>query len=313
MTVHFDIPDQTGKRFIVTGANSGLGLAVTERLARAGAQVVLAVRDPQRGRQAMERLLGAHPMARLSVEGLDLANLQSIADLADRLKAIGQPIDVLINNAGIMAPPRRHTTPDGFELQFGTNHLGHFALSAHLLPLLQMAPAARVVTLSSGVNHIGSIDFGDLQWERRRYSPYLAYAQSKLANLSFAVELNRRSLARGWGILSLGAHPGVTRTNLQTSGPNLGTNAEGPGLPLWLSQQIPGIWQDVEQGCLPTLYAAVSPRAVGGGYYGPDGWGELTGGPASARIPASARNAYIARELWNASERLTHVTFRSGA
>ncbi len=144
MTVHFDIPDQTGKRFIVTGANSGLGLAVTERLARAGAQVVLAVRDPQRGRQAMERLLGAHPMARLSVEGLDLANLQSIADLADRLKAIGQPIDVLINNAGIMAPPRRHTTPDGFELQFGTNHLGHFALTGQLLPVNQVVDIYRL-------------------------------------------------------------------------------------------------------------------------------------------------------------------------
>jgi NAD(P)-dependent dehydrogenase (short-subunit alcohol dehydrogenase family) len=303
-----DIPDQTGTLAVVTGANSGIGLGVTRRLAMAGAEVILAVRNRDKGRQAAKELLAENPRARLSIEQIDLASLQSVKDFAARLNAASRPITTLVNNAGVMAPPTRHTTSDGFELQFGANYLGHFALTAGLLPLLQKAGSSRVVTLSSGVNHIGRINFDDLQWERR-YSPWLAYAQSKLADLLFAIELNRRSLAHGWGIISNAAHPGATVTNLQTSGPNLGKTTSGMGLGMRISRLIPGFWQEIPQGCLPALFAATSPRAVGGGYYGPDGFGEMTGMPKPARIPRRARDEDTARRLWEVSERLTQVQF----
>ncbi|HEY0604566.1 MAG TPA: SDR family oxidoreductase [Herpetosiphonaceae bacterium] len=307
-----DIPKQTGTLAVVTGANSGLGFGITRRLAAAGAEVILAVRNLDKGRKAINDLLAANPAAKLSIEQLDLSSLQSIKDFAARLQAAGRPINLLINNAGIMATPTRQTTADGFELQFGTNHLGHFALTARLLPLLQQASSSRVVTMSSIMNRMGRINFDDLQSERS-YSPYTAYSQSKLANLLFAMELNRRSLAHGWGILSNAAHPGATHTNLQSTGPNLGRSSTRPSLGLRLSYLIPGFWQEIEQGCLPALFAATSPRAVGGAYYGPDGFAELTGLPKLAGIPRRAKDEATARRLWESSEQLTQTHFSAGS
>jgi NAD(P)-dependent dehydrogenase (short-subunit alcohol dehydrogenase family) len=297
------VPDQSGKLALVTGANSGLGFGLARRLAAAGARVILAVRSPEKGEAAAQAIRAEFPRALLAVEALDLASLQSIRALAARLNAAGQPLDILVNNAGVMAPPRQATTADGFELQFGVNHLGHFALTTGLLPLLRQAGAARVVTMSSGVSHLGRINFGDLQSEKH-YQPFLAYAQSKLANLLFAFELNRRSQAGGWGILSNAAHPGATYTNLQITGPNLGTGKTSHGLGMRLTGLIPGLWQEVPQGCLPALFAATSPRAAGGAYYGPDGFLEMTGGPRLAWVPRQARDERVAARLWQVSERL---------
>jgi NAD(P)-dependent dehydrogenase (short-subunit alcohol dehydrogenase family) len=224
----------------------------------------------------------------------------------------GQPIKTLINNAGIMTPPTRHTTSDGFELQFGTNYLGHFALTGRLFSLLRQAGSARVVTLSSLVNRIGSINFEDLQWERR-YRPSFAYGQSKLANLLFAIELNSLSLRYGWGIRSNAAHPGATDTNLQTTGPTLGGGSTMLGdLGMRITKMIPGFYQGIPQGALPTLYAATNAHAAGAGYYGPGGFGELTGMPAVARMPRKAQDENTAERLWQVSEQLTGVHFPTG-
>jgi NAD(P)-dependent dehydrogenase (short-subunit alcohol dehydrogenase family) len=302
------IPDQSGTLAVVTGANSGLGLGITRRLVAAGAEVILAVRNADKGRQAMQDVLAENPRARLSIELIDLASLQSIGEFIARLNAAGRPLNLLINNAGVMMPPTRHTTSDGFELQFGANHLGHFALTAGLLPLLRKSGSARVMTMSSGLNHLGSIHFDDLQWERR-YIPALAYGQSKLANLLFARELNRRSLERGWGILSNAAHPGATHTNLQVAGPSLGRNGQGAGLGMRMATLIPALWQEVPQGILPALYAATSPAALGGAYYGPNGFAEMTGMPKLAMLPGKAKNAATATRLWQVSEQLTQFHF----
>lgn len=308
MNNDISIPDQSGTLAVVTGANSGLGFGITRRLAAAGAEVILAVRNPKKGEQAIKELLAEIPDARLSLELIDLADLQSIKDFAARLNQRGQPINTLVNNAGIMMTPRRNTTADGFELQFGSNHLGHFALTAWLLPLLQKAGRSRVTTMSSGMSHLGRIAFDDLQLERS-YSPTRAYTQSKLANLLFAIELNRRSQLYGWGILSNAAHPGVTSTNLQSTGPTLGTNKTQEGLFMRLSKRIPGLWQTVPQGCLPALYATTSPHAAGAGYYGPNGFMEMAGMPAPAWLPSRARDEQAAKRLWELSEQLTHAYF----
>jgi len=303
-----DIPDLTGTLAVVTGANSGLGLGITRRLAAAGAEVILAVRNAEKGKQAIGDLLAENPRATLSIELIDLASLRSVAEFAARLNASGRPLNLLVNNAGVMAPPTRHTTADGFELQFGANHLGHFALTGGLLPLLHKADSSRVTTMSSGMNHIGSIHFNDLQWERG-YMPALAYGQSKLANLMFATELNRLSLEHGWGILSNAAHPGATHTNLQIAGPTLGKTGSSAGLGMRMAAWIPGLWQEVPQGILPALYAATCPGALGGAYYGPDGFVEMTGMPKLARIPGKAKDGAAARRLWQVSEQLTGVKF----
>jgi NAD(P)-dependent dehydrogenase (short-subunit alcohol dehydrogenase family) len=302
------IPNQTGKLAIITGANSGIGFGLTRRLAAAGAEIILAVRNSDKGRKAIAELRAENPKAKLSLELIDLASLDSVKAFATKLHERGQAINLLINNAGVMAPPTRQTTADGFELQLGANYLGHFALTAALLPLLRKANTARVVTLSSAVSHRGKINFADLQ-AQRRYSPWLAYAQSKLATLLFAFELHRQSQAHGWGIISNAAHPGATQTNLQSSGPSLGRSKAGESWLIGLTKRIPGFWQEIPQGCLPALFAATSPEAVGGGYYGPDGWFELSGLPKAASIPASAKDHGVARQLWETSERLTQVSF----
>jgi len=306
----FTVPDQHGRLAIVTGANSGIGLEVTRRLAAAGAEVVLAVRNAEKGRHAVDQILATYPDATLTIEALDLSDLGSIAAFADRMRQQGRPIDLLINNAGIMAVPTRHTTADGYELQFGTNFLGHFALTAQLLPLLAAAPAPRVVTLSSTAASMGTIKLDNLNSEHS-YQAWRAYAQSKLADLIFAIELDRLSRRHDWGLVSTAAHPGLTRTNLQTTGPRMGKS--NPRFDLSsMFMRVPGVAQDPGAGALPTLYAATSPDAEGGRYYGPDGFAQMTGGPTLVSGPKRARDTATAIALWDAAERLTGVSYPNG-
>jgi NAD(P)-dependent dehydrogenase (short-subunit alcohol dehydrogenase family) len=303
LEIVMELPTQAGKLAVVTGANSGVGLETARRLALAGATVVLAVRSADKGAAAARTITGT-----TQVEPLDLADLSSVSAFAARLLARGRPVDLLVNNAGVMAVPSRHTTADRFELQFGTNYVGHFALTARLLPLLVAAPAPRVTSLSSGTHWFGRIDFDDLQG-KRSYSGGRAYAQSKLAMLLFAAELQRRSDAAGWGLMSNAAHPGATRTNLQSSGPTMGTGRTRPGLGGRLGMRIPGMWQDVDTGALPTLVAATSPDAVPDGYYGPDGPFGLRGQAEPARRSKRARDAAAAARLWDESVRMTGVSW----
>jgi NAD(P)-dependent dehydrogenase (short-subunit alcohol dehydrogenase family) len=239
---------------------------------------------------------------------VDLASLDSVAAFAQTMHDDGRPIHILVNNAGVMAPPTRHTTADGLELQFGTNHIGHVALTARLLPLLQ-AGGARVTTMSSSAARFGRLDWDDLQ-AVRRYSPVRAYNASKLANLLFGLELDRRSRIGGWGITSNVAHPGTTLTNLYASGPNLGRARWSPQQAIMARLARWGVFvQDVQAGVLPALYAATSPRAAGGRFYGPDGPGQFTGGPTELPVYRSARKRDDAVRLWTLSEQLAHVTF----
>ncbi|HXQ47028.1 MAG TPA: oxidoreductase [Caulobacteraceae bacterium] len=303
-----DIPDQSGRVAIVTGANTGLGYETALALAGAGAEVVVAARNAEKGAAAVARIRAAHPAARVSLTRVDLASLADVAAFADAMAASHRKLDILINNAGVMAPPIRPETLDGFELQFGVNYLAHFALTARLLSLLRAASAPRVVNLSSGVHHIGRIHFDDLQWTRR-YRPVAAYAQSKLAMLMFAFELQRRSDEGGWGPTSNAAHPGYARTDLIASGPGADAFSTRVGEILiapWASQSAAA-------GALPQLYAATSPDAVGGAYYGPDGFLEMKGAPTTAWVSARARDAEAAARLWRLSEVLAGVSFPSPA
>jgi NAD(P)-dependent dehydrogenase (short-subunit alcohol dehydrogenase family) len=281
-----DIPSQTGRTAIITGTG-GLGYETALALARAGASVILAGRNAAKGAASVARITGAVPGAKIAFAALDLASLASVKTFADGILASHATLDLLINNAGVMAPPQRQTTQDGFELQFGTNYLGHFALTAHLLPLLRKTSRPRVVNLSSIAHRTGFINFNDLQWERS-YRPWGAYGQSKLAMLMFALELQRRSDAAGWGLIS---------------------NAAGDeGLLMKLGDVFkPLVSQSAAEGALPTLYAATSPDAKGGAYYGPDGFYELKGAPREARIMPQASNKNAAARLWEISEALTHV------
>jgi len=295
-----EIPSQLGRTAVVTGATGGLGYETALALAKAGAEVILTGRDDRKGQSAIEKICREVTGARVSYEHLDLANLALIADFAQRIHA-RQSLDLLINNAGVMALPRRQTTADGFEMQFGTNHLGHFALTARLLPLLRRTNGARVVSLSSLAHRTGLIDFGDLQGARV-YSPWKSYGQSKLACLMFALELQRRSDAAGWNLISNAAHPGFSRTNLFASGPaGLVSLASGFAAPLF--------GHSAADGARPILFAATSPEAKPGGYYGPGGFGELRGAPAPALIMPQARNAAAAARLWDISEKLAGTSF----
>ncbi|MGP4085137.1 SDR family oxidoreductase [Streptomyces sp. KR55] len=302
------VPDLRGKLAVVTGASDGIGLELAERLARAGAELVLPVRNASKGAAALERIRVNVPEAQASTRVLDLASLASVETLSDTLNAEGRPIHLLINNAGVMAPPVRHTTEDGYELQFGTNHLGHVALTGRLMPLLR-AGQARVTTVTSSAARGGRINWDDLQSEQR-YSPVRAYNLSKLANLLFALELNRLSTAGEWGIVSNAAHPGTTLTNLYASGPNLGRTRPAPHEAIMKRLARWGVFvQSVDAGVLPLLYAATSRDARGGCLYGPDGLGQFTGSPTQLAIYKSARNEADAARLWQISERLTGVTF----
>jgi len=297
-----DIPPQGGKLAVVTGATGGLGYQTAIRLAQAGAEVVLTGRNEAKGREAVSKIRNQFPDAKISFDVLDLASLASVADFARRFATTHSSLDLLINNAGVMALPTRQTTADGFEMQFGTNYLGHYALTARLLALLRRAHQPRVVSLSSIAHRTGFIQFSDLQGQRF-YSPWKAYNQSKLAMLMFALELQRRSDAAGWNLISNAAHPGWARTDLFANGP-------GFGLISVASQfAAPLFSQSAESGALPTLFAATSPQAEGGGYYGPNGLYELRGPPAAARIMPQARDKAAAAKLWDVSQQLTGVSF----
>jgi len=297
-----DIPPQRGKLAVVTGATGGLGYQTALGLAQAEAEVVLTGRNDAKGREAISKIRKQLPDAKISFEALDLANLASVADFAQRFATAHSSLDLLINNAGVMALPTRQTTADGFEMQFGTNYLGHYALTAQLLPLLRSAHQPRVVNLSSIAHRTGFIHFSDLQGERL-YSPWKAYNQSKLAMLMFALELQRRSDAAGWKLMSNASHPGWARTDLFANGPGFGL--------ISLASQFaaPLFSQSAESGALPTLFAATSPQAEGGGYYGPNGLYELKGPPAPARIMPQAMDKAGAGKLWDVSQHLTGVSF----
>ncbi|SCW65699.1 NAD(P)-dependent dehydrogenase, short-chain alcohol dehydrogenase family [Rhizobium mongolense subsp. loessense] len=298
-----DMPSQKGRTILITGTG-GLGFEDALALARAGGDVIIAGRNPTKGADAIRRIKEKAPQASVALETVDLADLASIEALATRLKETRDHIDVLINNAGVMTPPARKTTKDGFELQFGTNYLGHFALTGYLLPLLMRAQDPRVVTLSSiavrGANV--AINFDDLQAERG-YKPMPVYGQSKLACLMFAFELQRRSEEAGWGITSIAAHPGISRTDLLHNGPG---RRSAQGL---LRSFMWFLFQPVSQGALPTLFAATSPKARGGSYYGPDKLGETRGHPTEAQLPRQALEKHVAHKLWEISERLTGISF----
>ncbi|MDQ2052562.1 oxidoreductase [Natronolimnohabitans sp. A-GB9] len=296
-----DVPDQQGRTIVVTGANSGIGLETTRELARNGASVVMACRRTDRGRRAAADVREDVPDADLRVEACDLASLESIHAFADRLD---DPIDVLVNNAGTMAIPRRETD-DGFETQFGVNHLGHFALTGLVLEQVLEGPAARVVTVSSALHERGEIDFDDLHGERS-YDRWDAYAQSKLANVLFAYDLERRFLTAGVDAKSIVVHPGYADTRLQFRG------VEGRGT--WLRTAARRLMnavlaQSPERGALPTLYAATAPDAEGGAYYGPGGLGNMRGPPERLASSDRSYDRETAHRLWAVSSELTGVTY----
>jgi NAD(P)-dependent dehydrogenase (short-subunit alcohol dehydrogenase family) len=299
-----DIPDQSGKLTIVTGATGGLGLETALGLAGAGAEVVLAARNPAKGSAAERLIRQCHKDAKVRFEVVDLARLAAVTDFANRMLAVGRPIDILVNNAGLMAPRKRETTADGFELQFGTNYLAHFALTARLLPLLKEGKA-RVVQLSSIAHRSGRIRFDDLNHERG-YQPFPVYSQSKLAMLMFAIELDRRSKLNGWGLTSVAAHPGIARTDLVDNGPAVGANAL---LTSTIKLIVGLLGHSAADGALPTLMAATLPGVTGGEYFGPQGWREFKGHPGPARIEERALDARVASKLWAASEQLTGIPF----
>ncbi len=295
-----DIPDQSGRLAVITGANSGLGLSTARELARAGASVVLAVRNVDKGRRAAAEL-----GERAGVEQLDLADLGSVAAFAERFASERGRLELLVNNAGVMAPPRR-TTADGFESQFGTNHLGHFALTGRLLPALLRAERPRVVTLSSGAHRMGQINFDDLQGERR-YNNWRAYGQSKLANLMFCFELARRAAEARSALTSLAAHPGYAATNLQFAGPATWYEKLGGAI----GNRV--IAQSADMGALPTLYAATFSDLPGGTFVGPDGFMEQRGYPHIVTAAGKAYDQQAWRRLWEVSEELTGVRYQFSA
>src|SRR3984893_17917805 len=295
-----EIPSQLGRTAVVTGATGGLGDETAWALAHAGTALSLPGRDDRKGQSQIEKISHEVIGAKIRYEHLDLASLASIADFAQRM-GLRQSLDLLINNAGVMALPRRQTTADGFEMQFGTNYLGHFALTARLMPLLRRSSGPRVVSVSSLAHRTGFIDFGDLQGARA-YSPWKAYGQSKLACLIFALELQRRSDAGGWNLTSNAAHPGFSRTNLFASGP-------GGLISVATEFAAPLFGHSAADGARPILFAATSPQAKPGAYYGPGGIGELRGAPAPALIMPQARDAAAAARLWDVSEKLAETSF----
>lgn len=298
-----DIPSQKGRIVLITGGTSGMGYEDALALARAGADVIIAARNPERGAEAIARIRQSVPDAKVQFEAVDLANLSSVSDLAQRLQRKLPRLDVLINNAAVMAPPERGTSADGFELQLATNYLGHFALTGLLVPLLRQSQDARVVSLSSIAATRGTMNFDDLQFERK-YDPYAAYAQSKLAVLHWAFALQRRSDAENWGIRSMAAHPGVAVTELVARGPGL----ESEFGQRWAKDR--DAYHSAAQGALPTLFAATAVQAVGGAYYGPTGDDERRGPLGFAKTPPAANTQADAERLWTISEQLTGVTYR---
>jgi len=297
------MPSQQGKLAIVTGATGGLGYETALALAQHGAEVILAARNVDKGRDALASIRAAVPNANLHFARVDLASLASVAEFSVSLLEQGRSIDLLVNNAGVMALPQRQETVDGFEMQLGVNYLSHYALTGRLLPLLRKAPAPRVVNLSSLMHRSGKIHLDDLQLQRG-YTPTRAYGQSKLAMLMFALELQRRSDAQGWRLLSNAAHPGYARTELIPNGP--GTDSFLSRLSILLQ---PIMSQSAADGAWPTLQAATAPDAKPAGYYGPDGWFEMRGASTDAKVSARARDAAMGKRLWDMSAQLTGISF----
>ncbi len=306
-----NIPSQVGRRVLITGANSGIGYFAAAALAQNGAHVLLACRDKAKGDAALARMRARNPRANAEVVVLDLASLDSVRAFAAAELAWGVPLDLLINNAGVMAPKKRLQTKDGFELQFGTNVLGHFALTALLFPALELAAASRperprVVTLASIAHKQGTLNFEDLQAEKS-YSPMGSYRQSKLADLVFALELDRRLRARNSKVMSVAAHPGVANTNLFQVGE---FNPVEELVRKIFGITIGTLLNSEEQGALPTLFAATAPEVEGGGYYGPQGFQEMRGGDVGlAKIAPQAVDRRTGGPLWRTCEELTGISF----
>ncbi len=294
---HTNIPDQTGRTAIVTGANAGLGLETARVLAGKGAKVIMACRSKERGQAAMDTIEVENPSGSVELAIVDLSRLESVKSFAASFSAEHRSLDLLINNAGVMTPPESKTA-DGFELQIGVNFLGHFALTALLFPLLEATEGSRVVTLSSLAHRMGKIDLASFRGATR-YRPWREYGQSKLACLMFAIEMQQRLDRAGIPIRSLAAHPGGTRTDLQRHS--------------LMSRMLGFMMMDVQQGTLPTLYAATEPTAQGGEYFGPDGIYEMRGYPAPAKIAKQANDEEARDRLWQIAEELTGVTFEIGA
>lgn len=299
-----DMPNQAGKMAIVTGGNSGLGYETVLALAGKGAQVVLACRNLDRGNQARARVLAQAPQASVEVMALDLGNLASIRAFAGAYSARYDQLHLLINNAGVMAPPRQETA-DGFEMQFGTNHLGHFALTGLLIDLIARTPGSRIVNVTSSAQYFGTINFDDLHSEQA-YSRYGAYNQSKLANVLFTFELQRRLEAAGIEAISAAAHPGFSTTNLQKVTVSV-SEARLEGLLYGL--MMPMVAQSQAQGALPQLYAATMPDVKGGDHFAPNGFMEIRGYPARKPAAKAAYNEADAKRLWEVSETLTGVRY----
>lgn len=306
----YEVPDLLGRLAVVTGGNSGTGKEAVKRLAAAGASVVMAVRTPAKGDAARAEILTAVPTADISIEQLDLADLGSVHAFADRMAGRTQTLDLLLNNAGVMAVPTRMVTVDGFELQFATNYLGPFALTTRLLPLLLATPNARVTTMSSGLANRGRIRFDDLQLTGT-YTANRAYAQSKLADLMLARHLAALSTRHGWSLMSNAAHPGFTITNLQTAGPNLGRAEPRRSFFEFGAKVLPH--QQPEQGTEPMLFAATSPAATNGGYYGPTGRFGLVGPSGPAKLNKRTGDAAVAERLWAVAADLTGVDVPVGS
>jgi NAD(P)-dependent dehydrogenase (short-subunit alcohol dehydrogenase family) len=299
-----DIPDQSGRVAVVTGANSGLGYHTALELARHGARVVVASRNDVRGKEAVAKIIAEVPKADLDLRALDLADLANVRSFADGIQASYPSVDLLINNAGLMAIPHQRTA-DGFEMQFGVNHLGHFALTGLLLPLLLRTPQARVVTVSSTAHKTGRIDFDDLQHEQR-YRKWMVYASTKLANLLFTYELQRRLAASGSGLISVAAHPGTSATNLVATGAQ-----DNAVKRVVMSAGARLISQSAAKGALPQLYAATAPDVKGGEYFGPNGIAESFGYPKRVDSTAASKDLDAASRLWSISEELTGVSYDS--
>ena len=298
-----DVPDQSGRVVVVTGANTGIGYQTAAVLAHRGAHVVLAVRNLEKGNAALSRIVAAGPRADVTLQALDLSSLDSVRSAADALRTAYPRIDLLINNAGVMLTPKQ-VTKDGFELQFGTNHLGHFALTGLVLDHLLPVRGSRVVTVSSMGHRLrAAIHFDDLQWERR-YEPGAAYGQSKLANLLFTYELQRRLAARSSGknaTIAVAAHPGTSNTELTRNLPAIFRPVKAVLGPM--------LFQSPAMGALPTLRAATDPAVRGGQYYGPDGFLEQRGHPKLVQSSAQSHDEELQRRLWTVSEELTGVSF----
>ncbi|MXG25990.1 SDR family oxidoreductase [Streptomyces sp. YIM 132580] len=311
-TPDLTLPDLSGKRAVVTGGSDGIGLGIAARLAAAGAEVVLPVRNQGKGERALAAIRRQAPGAQVSLRSLDLSSLDSVAALGDSLVGEGRPVHLLVNNAGVMTPPERQSTPDGFELQFGTNHLGHFALVGHLLPLLR-AGRARVTSQISVAANQNAINWDDLNWERS-YSSMKAYSQSKIAFGLFGLELDRRSRAEGWGITSNLSHPGVAPTSLLAARPEMGRAKDTMGVRMIRVLSARGIVVGtVESAQLPALYAATAPDSRGGAFYGPKGPGHLGGAPAEQKLFSRLTGTDEARRVWEVSEKLTGVRFADQA